>query len=134
MIARMPRQKEPQTVFGARLIEARRRRGMTQIELAEAIGSTQRAISYYEVQGGNPDLEVVAQLAKALGTTSDELLGLDSTESYEPEFQTVNERRLWRRFRKLLNLPEKDRRAVLRMLDSLDKTNADRKPRKPGSH
>jgi len=122
MIARMPRQKEPQTVFGARLIEARRRRGMTQVELAEAIGSTQRAISYYEAEGGSPDVNVITQLATALGATADELLGLDDTETYEPEFQTVDERRLWRRFRKLLNLPEKDRRAVLRMLDSLAKT------------
>lgn len=127
MIARMPRQKEPQTVFGARLIEARRRRGMTQVELADAIGSTQRAISYYEAEGGNPDVNVITQLATALGTTADELLGLDRMETYQPEFKTVDERRLWRRFRKLLNLPEKDRRAVLRMLDSLAKTNADRK-------
>jgi len=119
----MPRQKEPRTVFGARLIAARRSRGFTQVQLADAIGTTQRAISYYEAQGGNPDLEVVTKLAKALGTTTDELLGVAPATTHQPRLNSVNERRLWKRFRQLLNLPEKDRRAVMRMLNSLSKNN-----------
>ena len=123
MINAMPRQKEPKTVFGARLIAARRARGMTQIQLAEAIHSTQRAISYYEAEGGNPDLDIVTQLAQALGTTTDDLLGVSPANVHLPEPETVDERRLWRRFRQLVHLPEKDRRAVLRMLDSLAKSS-----------
>jgi transcriptional regulator with XRE-family HTH domain len=122
MLALMPRQKEPGSVFGGRLIAARRARNMTQTQLAQAIGSTQRAISYYEAEGGNPTLDVVTKLAKALGTTADDLLGLSTAAdaaTVEPE--TTDERRLWRRFKQLLSLPEKDRRAVLRMLDSLTK-------------
>ncbi len=123
MLARMPSQKEPQTVFGARLIAARRARAITQTQLAQAIGSTQRAISYYEAEGGNPSLDVVTKLAKTLGTTADDLLGIVA-ESEPASTETTDERRLWRRFRQLLTLPEKDRRAVLRMLDSLSKTQA----------
>jgi transcriptional regulator with XRE-family HTH domain len=118
MLRLMPRQKESPSVFGARLIAARRARNVTQVQLAHAIGSTQRAISYYEAEGGNPALDVVSKLAKALDTTADDLLGL-SEASEQPAPTTTDERRLWKRFRQLLTLPEKDRRAVLRMLDSL---------------
>lgn len=122
MLGRMPKQKEPKTVFGARLIATRRQRGFTQIQLAQAIGSTQRAISYYEAEGGNPDLNVVIKIAQVLGTTADDLLGLTNSTDDRTLAETTDERRLWRRFRQLLALPEKDRRAVLRMLDSLTKT------------
>lgn len=118
----MPRQKEPSTVFGARLLALRRARGLTQTQLAELIDSTQRAISYYEASGGNPDLPIVAKLAAALGVTTDELLGTDQESPAESGMDTA-ERRTWRRFKQLMALPEKDRRAVLRMLDSLSKTH-----------
>ena len=121
-LGRMPNQKIPTTVFGTRLLAARRAKGLTQTQLADAIGSTQKAISYYEATGGNPTGEVLIKLAKALGTTADDLLGIaEPDDTAAPE--STDERRLWRRFRQLLNLPEKDRRAVLRMLDSLAKAN-----------
>jgi transcriptional regulator with XRE-family HTH domain len=120
MLGRMPNQKEPTTVFGARLLAARRARSMTQTQLADAIGTTQKVISYYEAAGGNPSAEIIVKLAKALETTADDLLGLlDATGQLAAE--TTDERRVWKRFRQLMNLPEKDRRAVLRMLDSLTK-------------
>ena len=117
----MPSQKEPATVFGARLIAARRARGLTQVQLAEAIGSTQRAISYYEATGGNATVDAVIKLAKALDTTSDNLLGITPESTEQPEPETADERRLWRRFRQLVALPEKDRRAIFRTLDSMAK-------------
>lgn len=124
MLRLMPRQKESPSAFGARLIAARRARNMTQVQLAHAIGSTQRAISYYEAEGGNPAPDIVARMATALGTTADVLLGLAVEAADQPEPATVDERRLWRRFRQLLTLPEKDRRAVLRMLDTMTKARA----------
>lgn len=120
----MPNPKEPSTVFGARLVAARRARAMTQTQLAEKVGTTQKSISYYEAAGGQPTGELVSKLAQVLGTTSDYLLGLSdsASDSVEPSrSQSGDERRLWRRFRQLVNLPEKDRRAVLRMLDTMAK-------------
>jgi len=119
-IAGMPNQKEPTTIFGARLLAARRSRGITQTQLADLIGSTQKAISYYEATGGNPSSDVITKVAKALNTTADDLLGLtEATDQATP--QSGDERRLWRRFRQLITLPEKDRRAVMRMLDTMTK-------------
>src|SRR5256885_8257908 len=48
MVLGMPRKTEPQTLFGARLVHFRNARGLTQVMLAKAIGSSQRAISGYE--------------------------------------------------------------------------------------
>jgi transcriptional regulator with XRE-family HTH domain len=120
MLTGMPRHRAPSTVFGARLLTLRKTRGLSQTQLGEAIGATQRAISYYEAGGGNPDLDVVAKLARALGVTADELIGTDTPPPTEDTANTP-ERRIWRRFRQLMALPEKDQRAVLRMLDSMTK-------------
>ena len=116
----MPSQKQSPSVFGSRLIAARRSRGITQVQLAQSLGMTQAAISYYEAEGGNPPLDVVVKLATALNTSADDLLGITKPIDGVP-VESTDERRLWRRFRQLLTLPEKDRRAVLRMLDSLAK-------------
>ncbi len=55
---------------GGRLREARRRRGWTQTQLAEAAGVRQADITHYE-RGSNMRLEVAARLADALGVTLD---------------------------------------------------------------
>ena len=59
----MPRKVDPASEFGKRLYELRRDRGLTQIELAEAIDSTQRAISYYETVADFPPASVIIDLA-----------------------------------------------------------------------
>ena len=120
MLRLMPSQKQSPSVFGSRLIAARRSRGITQVQLAQSLGMTHAAISYYEAEGGNPPLDVVVKLATALNTSADDLLGITKPIDGVP-VESTDERRLWRRFRQLLTLPEKDRRAVLRMLDSLAK-------------
>ena len=120
MLGFMPRAKIPPTEFGARLVALRKTRNMTQIDLALAINSTQRAISYYEAEGGNPDLSVVVQLATALGVATDELLGVKPLPDIAPEpVANPEERRYWLRFQQLMHLPEKDQRAVFRTIDSM---------------
>ena len=55
--------------LGEALVTARRARGLTQGELAEAAGVTQAALSRYENDQREPDELVLAGLAKALGVT-----------------------------------------------------------------
>ena len=58
-----------------RLISAvRRERGMTQRELAEALGVSNRTISKWECGDGLPELANVLPLCELLQITSDELL------------------------------------------------------------
>jgi transcriptional regulator with XRE-family HTH domain len=59
--------KEPKPYpFGQRLYTIRKRKGLTQKELAGRADTTVRAVSYYERQAKNPTLEVIERLAAAL--------------------------------------------------------------------
>ncbi len=115
----MPRKKKEDSSFGPRLAVLRKARGLTQIQLAEATGSTQRSISYYENDDGVPPASIVVGLARALAVSTDELLGLKTPKTapaYEEDSET---RRLWKRFQVVTQLPEKDQRAVIRLINSL---------------
>jgi len=112
----MPRKVAPASEFGRRLHSLRAARGLTQTELAEAIGSTQRAISHYETVAEFPPAPVIVELAKALHVSTDELLG---TKPIKAPKEPPETRRLWKKFQQVLSLPEKDRRAIIRMINSL---------------
>lgn len=118
LVAVMPKKVRPTSPFGERLTALRMARGLTQVELARKIESTQRAISRYETIADRAPAPIVARLAVTLGVTTDELLGVKSPKSAamadDPET-----RRLWKKFQRVLELPEKDRRAVIRLVNSL---------------
>jgi transcriptional regulator with XRE-family HTH domain len=99
---------------------------MTQVQLAKAAQVTQRAISYYETDGGSPPGPVVAQLAQALKVTADELLGIKAKPREASRFERVTsdpeKQRLWKRFQRITLLPERDQRAVIRLINSLTGT------------
>jgi transcriptional regulator with XRE-family HTH domain len=114
----MTRRRQPPSDFGRRLIAIRKARGLTQVQLAEAIGSSQRAISYYESETGHAPAPVIVQLARALDVSADELLGLQTVRVAKKK-ESPEKRRLWKKFQKLQSLPIKDQRAVIRLLNSL---------------
>jgi len=117
-IGSMPRKKYPDSAFGARLAAIRKARNLTQVQLAEAAGTTQRAISYYETEAGFPPAPAIIDLARALEVSTDELLGIrpSRTARFDEDADT---RRLWKRFQQVAALPEKDRKAVIRLINSL---------------
>ncbi len=79
----MPRKKKHDESFGPRLTRIRKARGLTQVKLAEAAGTTQRAISYYENDAGVPPSSAVISLAKALEVSTDNVLGGTVTRSLD---------------------------------------------------
>ena len=50
-----------------RVRQARKRRGLTQVELAARIGSTQPALARLEAGGVTPSLDTLHRIAEALG-------------------------------------------------------------------
>ena len=52
----------------------RMKQGLTQMELARRIGVSHQAVSKWEKDAGMPDAALLAPLARALGTKTDELL------------------------------------------------------------
>ena len=115
----MPRKVRPASAFGERLARLRAERGITQAQLAEKIGSSQRAISAYETVAKYPPTAVVVEIAKALKVSADELLGLRPPPKAARLPEDPEVRRLWKKFQQVLSLPEKDRRAVIRLVNSL---------------
>jgi transcriptional regulator with XRE-family HTH domain len=114
----MPRKKYGESSFGERMQAIRKARGLTQVQLAEAAGTTQRAVSYYETEAGFPPAPAVIELAKALRVSTDELLGVKP-----PRVERVHDdpeaRRQWKRFQMVSTLPERDQKAVIRLINSL---------------
>ncbi len=114
----VPRRKHQPSGFGKRLVAIRKDRGLTQVELAKMAKTSQRAISYYENEAGYPPASAIIALAKALQVSTDELLGLKPHQpgpmETDPEL-----RKAWKRFQKVIALPERDQRAVIRLITSL---------------
>lgn len=62
--------------FAQRIAELRNEKGVTQSEVADALGISRQSVTLYENHSRVPDVEVLARYASYLGTTSDYLLGL----------------------------------------------------------
>lgn len=70
-------------------------------------------------RGKNADhWPVTVQLAEALKVSTDELLGVKPLRAGRAA-EDPETRRLWKKFQQVLQLPEKDRRAVIRLVNSL---------------
>lgn len=106
--------KETETI-GARIARLRRDKGMTQQELARLLQVTQPVISDYENDVIKVSGETVIQLAQALGSSADEILGLEkSARSGAP----IKNRRLYRKLQNIEKLPKRDQQALLRTIDA----------------
>jgi transcriptional regulator with XRE-family HTH domain len=117
----MPRKSAPTHPLGKRLVQLRAERGLTQTDLAELIGSSQRNISHYETVAEAPPANVLVKLAKVLEVSTDELLGLRPPKNTAPA-QDAETKRLWKKFQQVRSLPVKDQRAVIRLINSLVST------------
>lgn len=102
--------------FGPRLARIRKGRGVSQEILGEAVGVSQRVIAYYEADDAQPPGPMLADLARALRVTTDELLGL---EPVRDEIATPRAARLLARLRRAADLPAHDQRAVITFIEAL---------------
>ncbi len=96
--------------FGERLLSLLQKQGVTQRELAERINSTEATLSRYVSGNREPKAEVLANIATALHTTSDFLLGIEKNDDFD--FNKV-ERLLARNSSKMT---EKEKRALITAL------------------
>ena len=62
--------------FARRLVELRQAAGLSQLQLAEHVGTHHSNIGFWEVSGTAPRGEVLPALARALGVSVDVLLGV----------------------------------------------------------
>lgn len=69
--------------FTERLSLLLKKQGMTQTELAKMIGVTKATLSRYISEERTPSGEIVANIATALHTTSDYLLGRETDNGFD---------------------------------------------------
>lgn len=100
--------------IGARLAELRKEKGITQGELAERLGVSQPMISDYERGELRLHGELIVELAKILGVSADELLGIKTGKKNG----SIKNRRLARRLQSINQLPKRDQEALLRTIDA----------------
>jgi len=114
MAGRPPTREAP--LFGQKLALFRKRKGLTQTELAKELHTTQKMVDYYERRAINPSIEFVRSVAETLGISVDEILG------HTPKL-TRNRpgppSKLAHRLEQLQHLPHKDQEFVIQFLDTI---------------
>lgn len=79
--------------FARALFNKRKQLGLTQDEVAERVGTSKQMVSMYELGKRSPKVGMANKFAEALGTTLDELLGLEGElESFSIEPKTEEAR------------------------------------------
>lgn len=114
----MPRKRKMETspngdLFGKRLAQLREAAGFSQYTLADAIGVSQRVVAYYEGETTFPPTHLLPAISKALGVSTDLLLGIETKNNRNRDIQ------LWRRFSQVEQLPSQKRKQVVTVIDAL---------------
>jgi transcriptional regulator with XRE-family HTH domain len=105
---------------GERLRTLRIERGLTQVQLAEMVGTHQTALSQVEVGRRGVSLDQILKLARALKVTPDQILG----ETPPPNGTRPQSGRLLKRIERIEALPQAKQRALLQMIDAFIEKHA----------
>ena len=104
--------------FGKRLAHFRKAKGLTQKQIGEQVGVSYRVIAYYEGETAYPPAHLIIPLAKALGISTDELLGVKESKK---EVDMGNPA-LRRRLKAVESLPKRDQQAILQYITLIVKS------------
>ena len=91
-----------------------RARGLTQVDLAHKLGVPQQMISAYERGKLRLHGQLIIKIARILGISADQLLGLDVARS----IATAESTKFLRRLRRMERLSRRDQQALLRTIDA----------------
>lgn len=97
-------------LFGERLALVRKKKKISQDELAKAIGVHAPVIGRYERDEVKPSIEVAAKIAQSLGVSLDYLTGNSDLELDADVIKKIQE---------IQQLPEKDRNHLFYLLDNV---------------
>ena len=101
--------------LGQRINEARKAQGLTQVQLAEALGIAQQTLAHYEGGRLRVAVSLLPPLAQILGVSVEELVGAPA--------KRVGKRgsslKLQQQLERLSDLPQAKQRLVIEMLDGV---------------
>jgi transcriptional regulator with XRE-family HTH domain len=110
--------------FSKRLVEERIKKGITQKELAEKIGISQRMLVHYEKSDRIP-LKHLKEICEVLNISSDFLLGLNNNTKKENNFIDI---KIAKRVKLIEKLPERDKILVFSFINSLLEKRKSKQP------
>lgn len=93
--------EEVKNVIGLRLKSLRKKENLTQKQLAEKIGVSQRMIGYYESEERFPPHDVLTKLADCFSVSADYLLGRDVTNETKKQLTPKNEKDIAKRMEEI---------------------------------
>jgi transcriptional regulator with XRE-family HTH domain len=109
--------------FGERLAQQRKAQGLTQVQLAEALGVSQQAVTAYENGQRRVPISLLPLLASTLGVTVEDLIGV-------PAARTAGKRgpapKLQQQLERITRLPKAQQRFVMQMIDTVLQQQASR--------
>ena len=77
--------------FGSMIAELRKKQGMTQAELAEKLGITDKAVSKWERDLSFPDVNSIPKLAEIFNVTVDELMQVKTATKEDTTKKNISE-------------------------------------------
>lgn len=104
--------------FGKRLLEARKRKGISQEELAKHLGTKGPAIGRYERDEMKPSIEVAAKMAELLDVSLDYLVG---------KTDVLLDNKIMNRIIEIQKLSAEEQKTVFSFLDAFLRDNKTRK-------
>jgi transcriptional regulator with XRE-family HTH domain len=99
--------------IGSRLAQFRKRKGLTQEELAAIIGINQYQVSNYEIDRLHLSDDMIIRFALALKVSTDAILGLEKVPSDTLKLKYI------KRINRIEQLPSLQQRDILKTLDIL---------------
>lgn len=103
--------------LGARLAQARKDRGLTQVQLAEQLGVAQQTLAHYEVGRARVAADLLPVLADILDVSIDELLTGQAPGRRPGKRGPAS--RLQQQIEAIAQLPKAKQRFVVEMLDTV---------------
>ncbi len=102
--------------FGQKLGQIRKAMGLTQTELGNRIGVSQRIIHHYENKSEYPPTQKLIELSHALNKSIDELIGIEDNK--DEGYQNIKPM-LAKKLRRASQLPPNDLKALSTFIDAL---------------
>jgi len=102
--------------LGKRIQELRKQVGLTQAQLADKIEISHTQLTRYESKGVQPPADVLERLANVFDTSIDYLVRGNKSEHVE---NALKDAELVKEFKKLDQLPEDEKKSILKVVSSL---------------
>lgn len=107
--------------LGARIAELRKAQGITQIQMAEALGVSQQTVNSYEVARRRVPVSALPILGRLFNITVDELLGEQVTQANGKRGPAS---KLQQQIERVNLLPRSKQKFVIEMIDTVIKQQA----------